>query len=310
VGRHLSTRSPSGEQIEIAHGDQRAVVVEVGGGLRTYTAGGRAILDGYGESELCGGARGQPLMPWPNRIRDGRYEWEGRPLQLDITEPERNNAIHGLTRWRSWRIAERDQARVVLEDVLYPTPGYPFTLDLQIVYELLDHGLVVTTRAHNIGVEAAPYGVGFHPYLQRPDASLIDAAILTLPAAVELVADKRSIPKTRAGVGAGARDFRAPRAIGELVIDTCFTDLSRDADGLARFVLAEPDGSARTAVWLDDAYPYVMVYTGDTLPPAERRRGIAIEPMTCAPNAFQTGEGLVRLEPGATHQASWGISPA
>jgi aldose 1-epimerase len=310
VGRHLSTPPPSGEQIEIAHGEQRAVVVEVGGAVRTYTAGDRAILDGYGESEMCVGGRGHPLIPWPNRVRDGRYEWDGRPLQLDITEPELGNAIHGLTRWRSWRIAQRDRARVVMEEVLHPTPGYPFTLDLQIVYELRDHGLVVTTRARNIGVDAAPYGVGFHPYLQRPDGALIDAAILTLSAAVELVADERSIPQTRAGVAAGDRDFRAPRAIGELVIDTCFTDLSRDADGLARFVLAEPDGSARTAVWLDDAYPYVMVYTGDTLPPAQRRRGIAIEPMSCAPNAFQTGEGLIRLEPGGTHQASWGISPA
>jgi aldose 1-epimerase len=304
----VSTSSPSGEQIEIAHDQQRAVVVEVGGGLRTYTAGGRAILDGYSEAELCADGRGQPLLPWPNRVRDGRYEWEGRSLQLDISEPELNNALHGLTRWRSWRIAEREPARVVMEEVLYPTPGYPFALDLQITYELLDDGLVVTTRARNIGLDAAPYGVGFHPYLQRPDASLVDAAILTVPAAVELVADERLIPQSRKSVAAGACDFRAPRAIGDVVIDACFTDLTRDADGLVRFVFAEPDGSARSVIWFDDTYPYVMVYTADTLPPAERRRGVAIEPMTCAPNAFQTGEGLVRLEPGDTHEARWGIN--
>jgi aldose 1-epimerase len=304
----VSPPAPSGEQIEIAHGDQRAVVVEVGGGLRTYTVGGRAILDGYDETELCIGGRGQPLIPWPNRVRDGRYEWAGRSLQLDITEPELNNALHGLTRWRNWRVAERARTRLVMEEVLYPTPGYPFALDLQITYELLDHGLVVTTRARNIGVDAAPYGVGFHPYLQRPEASLIDDAILTLPASVELVADERLIPQTRESVAGGACDFGTPRAIGNVVIDACFTDLTRDADGLARFVLAEPDGSARSVVWFDDNYPYVMVYTADTLPLPERRRGIAIEPMTCAPNAFQTGEGLIRLEPGGTHQASWGIS--
>jgi len=306
VGRHI--RPPSGEQTEIAHGDQRAVVVEVGGGLRTYTAGGRAILDGYDETELCVGGRGQPLIPWPNRIRDGHYEWEGRSLQLDISEPERGNALHGLTRWRNWRIAEREPARVVIEEVLHPTPGYPFALELQITYELLDHGLVVTTRAQNVGREAAPYGVGFHPYLQRPDASPIDDAILTVPAAVELVADERMIPTGRRSPSGGALDFSTPRAIGEVVIDTCFTDLIRDADGLARFVFAEPDGSAHAVVWFDDSYPYVMVYTADTLPAPERRRGIAIEPMTCAPNAFQTGEGLIRLEPGGTHQARWGIT--
>jgi aldose 1-epimerase len=138
--------------------------------------------------------------------------------------------------------------------------------------------------------------------------SPIDDAILTLPAAVELVADERMIPTGRRSASGGALDFSTPRPIGELVIDTCFTDLTRDADGLARFVFAEPDGSAHAVVWFDDSYPYVMVYTGDTLPAPERRRGIAIEPMTCAPNAFQTGEGVIRLEPGATHEARWGIS--
>jgi len=310
VGRYVSAPAPapSGEQIEIAHGDQRAVVVEVGGGLRTYTAGGRAILDGYGETELCVGGRGQPLIPWPNRIRDGRYDWDGRSLQLDISEPERGNAMHGLTRWRSWRIAERERARVVMEQVLYPTPGYPFALEAQITYELLDDGLVVTTRARNIGRDAAPYAVGFHPYLQRADASLIDDAVLTVPAAVELVTDDRLIPKGRQSLTGGARDFATPRAIGEVVLDTCFTDLTHDGDGRARCVFAEPDGSACSVVWFDDSYRFVMVYTADTLPPPQRRRGIAIEPMTCAPNAFQSGEGLIRLEPGDTHEARWGIS--
>jgi galactose mutarotase-like enzyme len=150
-------------------------------------------------------------------VRDGRYDWDGRSLQLDISEPERGNAMHGLTRWRNWRIAERGRARVVMEQVLYPTPGYPFALEAQITYELLDDGLVVTTRARNIGRDAAPYGVGFHPYLQRPDASLIDDAILTVPAAVELVADERLIPQKAQSLTGGARDFATPRAIGEVV---------------------------------------------------------------------------------------------
>ena len=63
----------SGEQIEIAHGEQRAVIVEVGGGLRTYTAAGDALLDGYGAEEMSSSGRGQVLIPWPNRIQDGSY---------------------------------------------------------------------------------------------------------------------------------------------------------------------------------------------------------------------------------------------
>jgi len=303
----VTAPSPSGEQIELSYGEQRAVVVEVGGALRTYSVGGREILDGYALSELCSGGRGHPLMPWPNRVRDGRYEWDGADLQLDINEPALANAIHGLVQWRNWSWGEREPSRVVMAHSLHPTPGYPFALELAISYELLDRGLVVTTHATNAAARACPYGVGFHPYLRLAGASLINDGILTLPAATHLVADERLIPQSREMVAGGAFDFRAPRVLGDLVVDDCFTDLERDSDGLARVAFERPDGSASTVLWLDSAYPYLMVFTGETLPLADRRRGIAIEPMSCAPNALQSGEGLVRLEPGVTHVARWGI---
>ena len=69
---------PSGRQVELAAGDQRAVIVEVGGGLRTYSAGGADLLDGYPADAMCSSARGQLLIPWPNRIEDGSYEFDGR----------------------------------------------------------------------------------------------------------------------------------------------------------------------------------------------------------------------------------------
>jgi aldose 1-epimerase len=302
--------TPSGEQVEITLGDQRAVIVEVGAGLRSYSAEGRELLDGYSESEQCVGGRGHPLLPWPNRIRDGKYEWEGEAHQLDITEPALNNAIHGLTRWRNWHVAQRETSRVVMEHLLYPGPGYPFALDLQITYELSTDGLLVTTKATNAGRQTAPYGVGFHPYLRRPDGSIIDDAILTVPAAIEIIADDRLIPISRESVANGDGDFSTPKAIGGTVIDTCFTDLARDPDDRARFSFAEPDGSHTTTIWLDETYLYAMVFTGDTLAPVQRRRGIAIEPMTCAPNAFQTGQDVIRLEPGENHISRWGVGTA
>jgi aldose 1-epimerase len=300
--------APSGEQIELSNGDQRAVVVEVGGGLRSYTIGEQAVLDGYALDALCSGVRGHPLIPWPNRVRDGRYEWDGEELQLDISEPLLDNAIHGLVRWRNWRVRERERSRVVLEEILYPTPGYPFTLDVELTYELLDDGLAVTARATNVGSRACPYGVGFHPYLRLAGAARIDDGLLTLPAAVRLLSDERLIPHSREAVDGGDYDFRAPRRVGATVIDSCFTELERDADGLARVVFEHSDGSARWVLWLDSAYPFLMVFTGETLAPSEQRRGLAIEPMSCAPNALQSGEGLVRLEPGESHTARWGLA--
>jgi aldose 1-epimerase len=299
--------APSGEQIELSSGDQRAVVVEVGGGLRSFNVGERAVLDGYAVDELCSGGRGQPLIPWPNRVRDGRYEWEGEELQLDISEPALDNAIHGLLRWCNWRVRERKSSRVVLGELLHPTPGYPFTLDVELTYQLLDDGLTVTAHATNVGGRACPYGVGFHPYMRLADAPRIDDGLLTLPAAVRLLADERLIPHSREAVD-GDYDFRAPRRVGATVLDSCFTELERDADGLARVVFEHSDGSARWVLWVDSAYPFLMVFTGDTLAPGEQRRGLAVEPMSCAPNALQSGEGLVRLEPGESHTARWGLT--
>jgi aldose 1-epimerase len=289
--------APSGEQFELASGDQRAVVTEVGAGLRAYAAGGREVLDGYRADELADSGRGQLLLPWPNRIRDGVYRFDGREHRLPLDEPERGNAIHGLVRWSSWTPVERAADRVVLEHVLHPRPGYPFTLELRVEYALGANGLSVRTAARNAGRDSCPYGAGAHPYLA---VRSVDEAVLRVPAATVLQTDERGIPFGSAPV-AGELDFRRPRPIGSLQLDHCFTELDRGEDGLAR---VELDG---TTLWADERYAYLMVFTGDTLP-ERARRSVAVEPMTCAPNAFASGEGLVVLEPGDEHVAVWGIT--
>jgi aldose 1-epimerase len=292
---------PSGEQVELAFGEQRAVVVGVGAALRTYSVGGQPVIDGYDAGELCPSGRGQLLVPWPNRIEDGRYEFDGRAFQLPLDEPERRNAIHGLTRWSHWSVADRAADRVAFEHVLYPRPGYPFSLALRVEYSLSDEGLTVRTEATNIGSDNAPYGAGSHPYLAvAPD--VVDDVELRVPAATVLLADERGIPVGSGSVADEGLDFREPRAIGSLKLDHCFTELEREGDGRARV------GVGTTTLWTDESYPYLMVFTGDGLPDVERR-SIAVEPMTCAPNAFRSGEGLVRLEPGESHAAGWGIIP-
>jgi galactose mutarotase-like enzyme len=298
-------RPPSGEQFEIHHGDQRAVVVEVGAALREYQAGERPLLDGFALEEAADGSRGQALIPWPNRIRDGRYEWEGEAQQLDLTEVARGNAIHGLVRWHNWSLMDRSADRVALGLRLHPMPGYPFLLDLEIAYRLSDAGLEVRTRAENIGPRPCPYGVGFHPYLTVGE--VLDDTALRVPAGRRLISDERGIPTSSEAVAGGRHDFRNARAIGDLRLDDCFCDLARDGDGRAR-VTIEQDGR-RVTLWLGEAYEYVMLYSGDTLAPRRRRRSIAVEPMTCPPNAFVSGDGLVRLEPGGVNVAMWGIEP-
>ena len=266
---------------------------------------GRDVLDGYAVDEPATSGRGQVLIPWPNRIRDGTYEFAGRHHQLELTEIERRNAIHGLVRHASWRATERETSRVVMEHVLDGQPGYPFTLELRIEYALSPDGLQVATTATNLGSERCPYGLGAHPYLAIGTPT-VDTTILSVPAKTVLRSDERGIPTGRAPVDGTAFDFRQPSSVAETVLDHCFTDFDRDEDGRACVRLLDAEGHG-VMLWMDQSYQYVMLFTGDPLPDVDRR-SLAVEPMTCPPNAFQTGENVIVLEPGRVSSSSWGIS--
>jgi aldose 1-epimerase len=247
------------------------------------------------------------LIPWPNRLEDGSYEFDGRTHQLPLTEPERGNAIHGLVRSELWRVVERESSRLVLGHVLDPQPGYPYSLELTIEYALAEGGLSVRTRASNGGQTACPYGAGQHPYV-TVGAPPVDSAILLAPGRTVLEVDERGLPVGSRPVDGTEHDFRRPREIGATKLDHAFTDLVRGEDGLARVELRDPASRAGLTLWVDESYRYLQLFTGDPLPDVSRR-SLAIEPMTCPPNAFRTGEDLIRLEPGASVTSAWGIVP-
>jgi aldose 1-epimerase len=292
---------PTGKQYRIVDGDQEATVVEVGAGLRAYAVGGVDVVDGYGDDERCSGGRGQHLLPWPNRLRDGRYRANGEDQQLALTEPARHNAIHGLVRWMNWTRTVHEPNRVVLELVLHPQPGYPFVLGLSVDYRLGAGGLTVATTATALGDRPCPYGAGAHPYL-TVGTGLVDGAVLEAPGATRLEADEQGIPTGSSSVEGTPYDFRRGRPIGDLVLDTAYGDLVGN-----EVVLVDGDSGRRVTLWMDGSYRWLMLFTGDTLDPARRRRGLAVEPMTCPPNAFATGEGVRILEPDEAWTTTWGL---
>jgi len=298
--------APSGAQLELVHGDRRAVVVEVGAGLRTYDVGNAARLDGYADDELCPSGRGQVLMPWPNRIEDGSYEFDGRQHQLPLSEAGARNAIHGLVRWVAWTVTERGEGRVVLEHLLHPQPGYPFVLALRVEYALDDDGLTVRTTATNVGADPCPFGSGNHPYLTL-GTDTVDALTLTVPAGVVLESGDRGLPGASRAVAGTELDFRTPRPIAGTRLDNAFTGLERGADGRVRVELRDDASGTGLVLWADESYTHLQLFTGDPLPDVARR-SLAVEPMTCPPNAFRSGEGVIRLEPGASWSGAWGIS--
>ena len=305
------TVPPTGRQYELIFGSQRAVVVELGAGLREYDSGAGPLVDGYGIDESPTGGRGQLLLPWPNRIADATYRFSGKEYRLPVNEPKTSSAIHGLTRETPWHLRDHSAVAVTLALELPPQDGYPFPLQVTATYRLSSEGLTVVITAINNGETPCPYGAGAHPYVRLVAGGLIDDALLHIPAGATLEADTRGIPTgTVLPVDGTAFDFRSPRPIGSLTLDTAFTRLISANDGITTIELTAADRSQGVAVWMDASHGYAMIYSGDTLPDARRRRhGLAIEPMTCAPDAFNSGGGLVILAPGDTHRATWGIAP-
>ena len=298
-------RPPSGAQHEIRHGDQVAVVTEVGGTLRRYDVGGRPVLDGFDETAMADGGRGQVLAPWPNRVADGRWTWEGKELQLALSEAAKHNAIHGLVRWAGWGLADRTDDAVTMATTVWPSPGYPFLLSLTATYRLDGDGLTALLRARNEAGRPAPYGVGQHPYLTA-GTDVVDDTVLTVPARTRLLTDERGNPTGREDVDGSPYDFRVARRIGDLVLDTAYTDLVPGDDGRVRVRLERPDGGG-VELWAGPATRWLQLFTGDTLAAGRQRRSTAVEPMSCPPGALASGEDLVVLDPGEEHALEWGV---
>jgi len=295
----------SGEQFELRAGNQTLVATSIGATLRTYTVRGRPVIDGFAADEICPSGRGQVLMPWPNRIADGHYRLGDKDHQLPIDEIGLGHAIHGLVRWSEWELAHRARDGVRFRHRLVPRSGYPFFLELSVEYRLASDGLTVAFGAKNLGAEPCPFGAGSHPYFTL--GGLVDHVELRVVAMSHVQVDARSIPLGRAPVEGSPVDFLRGRRIGPSKLDDAFTELDRDPDGIARVFLWQ--GDAQLTVWMERAFPFVQVFTGDTLPDEARRRmGVAVEPMTCAPNAFNSGEGLLMLAPGESWHGRWGVT--
>jgi aldose 1-epimerase len=296
----------TGTQYQLHAGEYSACVTELGAGLRELQHRGEPLLAGYQAHELPPAAAGTLLAPWPNRVDGGSYTFGGHKYQLDLSEPAAGNAIHGLTRWANWVQADREPEYVLLHLLLLGRPGYPFCLLLEAEYRLdADTGLHVQVTARNEGGTPAPYGTGSHPYLTA-GAALVDECELTLPASRWLPPGDRGIPTGPAQDVAGTEyDFRAPRPLGATSLDHAFTGLERGPDGRAHVRLAGPQRGV--ALWVDGGYGWLQAFTGDTLGPDRRRRALAVEPMTCPPNAFVTGTDLAVLQPGETLRTSWGV---
>jgi aldose 1-epimerase len=302
----------SGVRTVLEHGGYRAEIAGVGATLRSLTHDGRDLVVPFRLDEVRPLYRGAILAPWPNRVVDGAWDDDGVERQLPITEVERGHALHGLVQWHDWTADESGAAgahRASFVTQLAPSDGYPYRLELRATYELGDAGLVTTVTATNTGQGTAPYGVAPHPYLVAGEGRVDDWS-LRLPAASYLeVTEERLVPTGVHGVTErDGFDFREARTVGDLFVDHAFTEIEADAEGRATVEVVAPGGHGVAMSWAVSELPWVQVHTGDRPEPELDRLGLAVEPMTCPPDAFTSGVDLVRLAPGESHTASWTIA--
>ncbi|WP_341952764.1 aldose 1-epimerase family protein [Salinibacterium sp. TMP30] len=299
---------PTGTQYIITRatdqGEARATVTELAASLREFSIGDVELVESYAETAMPPFADGIVLVPWPNRVDGGQWTLNGEVQQLDITEGDRNNAIHGLLRNTGYSLIERTPQSVTLGATVFPQHGYPFHVHTTVRYQLVESGLRVTHTATNLSDAAAPYALGTHPFVKVGDTPIAELT-LTMTAATRFESNERLIPTGEVAVAGTDFDLSGGRPVGELDLDTAFGGVEVVNGVAAR--LTAPDGR-ELRLTVDENFDFVQVFTPRNFPTLSGvGQAIAIEPMTGAPNAFNTGRGLLWLEPGAEFSASWGL---
>lgn len=249
-----------------------------------------------------GAFAGAVLAPWPNRIEQARYVHQETTYQLEVTEESTGAAIHGLLHDVDLSVQQQRDDQVQLSGVLEPTEGYPFRLEVVLTYRVSSFlGLTATLAVRYIpdataaaegtdddepAVPTAPFGVGFHPYLTAGGAPL-KACRLRLPASTVAKTKTSGKMVSRKSVS-GDMDLTNGPLLSGLKIDHAYTGLPEE--GWTAELLHGPSGMM---VRMISDTPWVQVYTGERI----NRSGVAVEPMTCPPNAFNSGHNLMQLAP-------------
>ena len=292
--------------MQLTRGGYEAWIATVGATVRALTHGDRDLVVPFAADEVRPLFRGAVLAPWPNRVVDGRYRFEGEEQQLPLTEPDRGHALHGLAAWLDFAVLERSEDRVVLAAAIVPQAGYPFAVTVRVQYALTEEGLETTVAAVNTGTGPAPFGAAAHPYLVGGTGHVDDWSLQLAAGAVLQVTEDRLVP---VGLNPVPRefDFAEPRPIRSTFIDHAFTDVARDGRGDATVRVTGADGSGVQLTW-GTACPWVQVHTADRPEARYDRVGLAVEPMTCPPDAFNSGTDLIVLPPGGSTRASGRIA--
>jgi aldose 1-epimerase len=281
-----------------------AFVPERGGCLLSAVLQGTEVLDGYQtpeEVDFNRWGKSGVLYPFPNRLKDGRYQWEGKTYQFPINDRDTGNALHGFGMDRPLEVVQvdldADEAYVELEGAYDGSLDYyPWAFTFRLSYRLLlPDQLWVELSLRNDSTATIPVGLGWHPYFQLDDT--LAKQHLQLPAMDMVGIDARMIPT---GKRYPYDEFLQPKAIEATVLDNCFA-LPTGAVQATAYLYGHQQ---QLRYWQETGlgkFNFLQVFT----PPY--RRSVALEPMTCNVDAFNNGEGLAAVAPGEEVRAKAGM---
>lgn len=293
------------QDIAINFSDYKATVRTNGGGLSSLTFKGRNLVEPFNEFDTRPLFRGDLLAPWPNRIADGHYKFENISFNLEINETSRKNALHGLLLKLEWEVVKVTSDTVSLISNTQANNLYLSDLQFTVTYTLSLKGLEWQLVAHNKGTKNVPYGVSIHPYLIADPASQLDKWSLKLPASQSMNVDEEGLlPLGIEDVDQADFNFNKSRIIGSQFIDHAFK-INKNSSNQVIEVVA-PSGKGVAIKYGSEAL-WIQIHTADRDGGENSREALAVEPMTCPPDAFNSGIDLIVLKPGESHCATWYI---
>ncbi|WP_234834797.1 aldose 1-epimerase family protein [Mycolicibacterium stellerae] len=283
----------------------RGTIAQVGAALRQLSIGGVEITAGLDDHDSAPFSYGTVLVPWPNRVRDGRWVHDGRTLHLDITDPRHRSALHGLLRDTAYQPVAHSDSSITLGAPVLQQSGYPFELDTFVCYQLVADGLMTTHTVRNTGSTCAPVAIGAHPFLAIGGVPT-ETLTLTVNGSHHIDLDEQRIPIGLTAVQGTEWDLRSGRVIADLDLDDAWSGLT-PADGGSVHTLHAPDGRS-VSLWADRGFGFVHAFITREFPGNDGCvTAVALEPMTAPADALNSGVGLRWLAPGDAMSASWAI---
>ncbi|MFD0705123.1 aldose 1-epimerase family protein [Alloscardovia venturai] len=297
-----------GNEYTIHAGDYSAVITEQGAGLERLDWNGKELIVPFDPDDPVSACRGQLLIPYPNRIEDGEYEFEGNKYLFPIDEHERNNSIHGLGYRYPWKLVSLTDSSITLSWRTPNLASYPFDLYVETTYTVdAEAGLSVTVSACNNDKKNAPWALAQHPWLANGEHHTTTEEIeadnaacrLTIPAKTHVIASERLLPAGLEDVEGTRFDLRHGNELGMQEFDDAWTDVEYNAQGTVTATFLRPDG-VEISLSGDKTITSFQVCNGYGWDAEKKPQGVAVEPQTAYANAFRSGKDLIVIKPGET----------